>query len=327
MKVFAGLIAAAAATLTADDCPNDAWELNSDSTKCVPKASEITVTCSATKMNVKFSEKLVYVELDSTHSGEATSSVNTKTDDCTATQSSSGEYDFDITLDGCGTTVEQSGGSITFKNTIIGNTDALKVDNIVTTESLELAVECVFTDNFDLKVEDIGIEAADHEIAGSDATGKFDTVFTLKSYTDAGFTSLSTTSNAVTIGKPVYNRVEVTSLPSNVDFYVTDCTAADTAAADGTTYKVIQDGCLDKLLDVKDITDKLVGDSSTKQVDFSFNGFTFSDTSDTVYLSCKINLCATNDSGDKIEAGCGYEYIAPGGTCTDATSTLGYNLA
>merc|ERR1712048_1289881 len=226
-------------------------------------------------MNVKFSEKLVYVELDSTHSGKASSSVNTKTDDCTATQSSGGKYDFDITLDDCGTTVEQSGGSITFKNTIIGNTDALKVDNIVTTESLELAVECVFTDNFDLKVEDIGIEAADHEIAGSDATGKFDTVFTLKSYTDAGFTSLSTTSNAVTIGKPVYNRVEVTSLPSNVDFYVTDCTAADTAAADGTTYKVIQDGCLDKLLDVKDITDKLVGDSSTKQVDFSFNGFTF----------------------------------------------------
>lgn len=324
MKVFAGLLAAANA-LTAADCPNDAWELNGNADKCVPKASEITVTCSATGMNVVFSQKLLYVALDASHVGQATSSANTLSDDCTATTSDgSGDYDMDIDLDGCGTTVAQSGGEITFSNTIVGNVAAVTVDGIVTTETLELDVECVFDDNFSLTVDDIGIEAADHEIAGSDSTGDFDTVFSLTSYTDSLFQSVSTTSNAVTIGKPVYNRVTVSSLPTNIDYYVTDCTAGDAATNPTKTYKVIQDGCMDNLLAASAITDDLLGDSAT-DVDFSFNGFTFASTSDTVYLSCDIVLCALDSNGDKVDSTCGYANID--GSCTDATSTLGYTAA
>lgn len=322
MKVFAGLVAAAHA-LTAADCPNDAWELNSASDACVPKSSEITVTCSATGMNVVFSEKLLYVSLDSTHSGTADSSANTLTDDCTAAVSSGSEYNIDIPLDGCSTTVTQdtSAGTITFSNTLVGNTAAVTVDGIITTERLELDVQCVFDDNFSLTVDDIGIEAADHEIAGSDSTGDFETVFTLASYTDAGFTTLSSSTNAVTIGKSVYNRVSVSSLPSNVDFYVTDCTAQDAASSATATYMIVKDGCMDNLLAANAITDDLVGDASTN-VDFSFNGFTFASTSDIVYLSCDITLCAVDANGDKIESDCGPDLID--GSCTDTSKTLGY---
>jgi len=323
MKVFAGLVAAAYA-LTADDCPNDAWELNDAADKCVPKSSSITVTCSATGMNVVFSEKLLYVNIDSTMSGTASSTANTKTDDCTETTSSGGSYNMDITLDGCSTAVTQdsSAGTITFSNTIVGNIAAVTVDNIVTTEILELDVECVFDDNFSLTVDDIGIEAADHEIAGSDSTGDFDSVFTLTSYIDSGFSTVSSTTSAVTIGKPVYNRISVSSLPTNVDYYVKDCTAYDAKAQDGASYKIIQDGCLDTLLNANDITDKLKGDASTN-VDFSFNGFTFSSNEDIVYLSCNIILCALDGSDALVDADCGYDLID--GSCTDSDSTLGYS--
>lgn len=324
MKVFAGLVGAAMATLTIDDCPNSAWELNADSTKCVPKASKITVTCSASTMKVEFHEDLIYVELDASHSGEPTSSVNTIDDSCTAVTSNSGTYDFDIDLDACGTTVAQSGGKITFSNTIVGNVAALTIDGIVTTESLELDVSCEFDDNFELTVDDISVEAADHDIAGSDSTGAFDSVFSLTSYTDVGFSTVSSAVNAVVIGKPVYNRVLVTNLPSNVDFVVTDCTAQDAKTNPTSTYKVIQDGCLDTLLGVAAISTNLEGDASGS-VDFRFNGFTFDSTSDTVYLTCDIALCARDASGALLDANCGVSYID--GACTDTDSTLGYTKA
>ena len=81
---------------------------------------------------------------------------------------------------------------------------------------------------------------------------------------------------------------------------------------------------MDNLLAASAITDDLLGDSAT-DVDFSFNGFTFASTSDTVYLSCDIVLCALDSNGDKVDSTCGYANID--GSCTDATSTLGYTAA
>lgn len=321
MKVFAGLVAATYATLTADDCPNTSWELNGDASACVPVSSAVTVTCSATGMNVVFDENLLYVSLDSSKSGTADSTANTADDSCTAATSTGGEYDINIPLDGCGTTVTQTGGEITFSNTIVGNIAAVTIDGIVTTETLELDVECVFDEKFSLTVDDIAVEAAAHTVDGSDGTGDFDTEFSLTSYTDSSYSDVSTTSNAVVIGKPVYNRVTATNLPTNVKFFVTDCTAQDARTSPTAEYDVIKDGCLDNLLDTTAST--LGGDSSSVDVDFSFNGFTFASTSDIVYLTCDIVLCAIDTSDNSlIDASCGADKID--GACTDASSTLGY---
>merc|ERR1712003_288912 len=83
-------------------------------------------------MVVTFHEDHLYVSLDPSHSGEATSS--------------SSEYEMTIPLDGCGTSVDQTGGKITFSNSIVGNVAAVTVDGIVITETLQLDVECVFDD-------------------------------------------------------------------------------------------------------------------------------------------------------------------------------------
>ena len=71
---------------------------------------------------------------------------------------------------------------------------------------------------------------------------QFSSEFTLGSYVDSGFTTAVDSSNMVTIGEPVYNKLEVSgSLPSNVDFFITECTAYvdNTYDASGTKYTII----------------------------------------------------------------------------------------
>jgi len=325
MKVFAGLVAAAYATVTQEDCPNDAWAPNTDADACEPVSTKVNVACSASGMVVTFHEDLLYVSLDSTHSGEDSSSANTLSGDCSATNSVGSNYEMTIPLDGCGTSVDQTGGKITFSNSIVGNVEAVTVDGIVITETLQLDVECVFDETFQLTVDNIGVDAADHELDGDAGTGVFSSEFTLQSYTDSGFTSVSTATNTVVIGSPVYNRVTATNLPTNVDYFVTDCTAQDAKTDPGAQYEVINDGCLDNLLSTTIISSNLLsGDSSNTQVDFSFNGFTFAGTEDTVYLVCDIVLCATDADGNLVDSECGADKID--GSCNDASSTLGYTI-
>ena len=71
---------------------------------------------------------------------------------------------------------------------------------------------------------------------------QFSSEFNLGSYVDSGFTTAVDSSNMVTIGEPVYNKLEVSgSLPSNVDFFITECTAYvdNTYDASGTKYTII----------------------------------------------------------------------------------------
>jgi len=325
MKVFAGLVAAAYATVTQEDCPNAAWEPNTDADACVPLDSKVDVRCSATGMVVTFHEDLLYVSLDSSHSGTASSTANTLSGDCTPATSSASEYEMTIPLDSCGTSVAQTGGEITFSNSIVGNVAAVTVDGIVITETLQLDVECVFDDTFELTVDNIGVDAADHELDGDAGTGVFSSEFTLQSFTDSGFTTESSTTNTVVIGKPVYNRVTASNLPTNIDYFVTDCTAQDAKTSPTAEYEVINDGCLDNLLSTTIVSANLLGgDATNTQVDFSFNGFTFAGTEDTVYLVCDIILCATDSNGDLVDATCGADKLD--GSCNDPDSTLGYTI-
>merc|ERR1712187_180580 len=132
----------------------------------------------------------------------------------------------------------------------------------------------------------------------------------LKSYVDDGYSSESSSSNPVVIG----------SIPSNVAYVVTDCDAQDDATSPSVTYGIIEDGCLDVLTAAAEESSYLRG-SSSSNVDFSFNGFTFESTADTLYVKCSIEMCALNSDGTFVDSNCGFAY--GGDDCADSTSTMG----
>lgn len=319
MKLLAGIIA----SVMAIDCPNDGWTANSADTECVPAASTVSITCSATEMVVTLDARHLYVEMDDSHVNEDESAAYAGTCTSSTFTSTDGTYSVTIPLDSCGTTVTQDSGTITFSNTVYGSEDAIKVDDIIITEKLELDVACTYSDSFDLTVAEIGVEAGTHELDGSSDDGDFSTEFSLASFTDAAYSDATSESNPVVIGSTVYNRVTAASLPTNVNFVVTDCVAQDAETSPAKTYSLIADGCLDDLTGTAEAED-LEGDESTT-VDFTFNGFTFENAEDTLYLKCTIELCATDSNGDFVDSSCGFAY--GGDDCADSDSTMGYTKA
>jgi len=93
-----------------------------------------------------------------------------------------------------------------------------------------------------------------------------------------------------------------------------------------TKYNVIKDGCLDKLVDAKEITGKdLKGTKDETGVDFSFNGFTFQDTKDQLFLECSIVVCAIDDKGAFKDTSCGFTVGGKDKKCVK-DNTMGYNV-
>jgi len=321
MKLIAGLFAAAMAI----DCPNDGWEANTADTECIPVSGSVSITCLADTMTVTLDARHLYVEMDDTHEDAAESAAYVGSCTSATSVSSGGIYTITVPLDGCDTTVSQSGGEITFANTIYGSDGAITVDGIIITEKLELDVACSYTDSFDLTVSEIGVEEGTHVLDGSSAAGSFSGEFELKSYIDSGYSSESSSSNPVVIGSPVYNRISVTgSIPSNVAYVVTDCDAQDAAVTPSVTYGIIEDGCLDVLTGAAEESANLRG-AAASTVDFSFNGFTFESSSDTLYLKCTIEMCALNLDGTFVDSSCGFAY--GGDDCVDTSSTMGMTKA
>jgi hypothetical protein len=314
MKLLAGLIAAASATIT---CPNNSWTLNTDGTACEPTG--VSITCSATDMTVSFDEGHLYANLDINHLDAVTSAASVST--CTpVTSSSGGMYTITIPLDDCGTTVTQSGGLISFSNQILGDDAALTVDGIITTEKLALDVSCHYSDSFDLLVSDIDVQAEGHTLDSVGDAGDLSTEFSLLSYSESTFTDVVSVSSPVIIGQPVYNRVSVSgSLPTNVDYVVKECIAQDDVSNPTASYSILADGCLDNLVETAELSSNLRGDSISP-VDFSFNGFTFESTSDTLYLECTVVLCAIDTNGDFVDPTCGFDDTDLSTTCAAASA-------
>jgi len=166
MKLLVGLVASALAI----ECPNDVWELNGDSSKCVPKENTVSITCDATEMIVTFEQRHLYVNMGVDHVDSANSAAGVG--NCaTEISTDGGKYELKIPLDGCDTQVAQGADVITFTNTITGSDLALEIDGIITTEKLELDVQCDYTSTLSVAVGDIGIEAAGHALGDSLETG------------------------------------------------------------------------------------------------------------------------------------------------------------
>jgi len=329
MKLLAGLFAASMAI----DCPNDKWVDNGEGA-CIPV--DVDIVCNPTEMIVTFEPGHLYVNMDSGHTDQVESAASVG--DCDAVVSSTGLYTLTIPLDGCGTVVSQDVNAdgetpITFANTIFGDDEALTIDGIITTEKLQLDVSCEYSDTFDLLVSDIGIEAADHTLGDIGDEGEMGSEFTLASYSDSAMENAVSSDNSVIIGQPVYNRVSVSgAIPTNVDFVVKACEAMDAPVDPAATYDIMKHGCLDNLIHTTELSGNLRGDLMTP-VDFSFNGFTFESNSDTLYVECKIVLCAIDENGDFLNPVCGFnsKFDALSDACEDAatadSSALGYSIA
>merc|ERR1711997_1014992 len=123
MKLIAGLFAA----VLAIDCPNDGWEANSDDNECIPATNTVSITCNADTMVVTLDARHLYVEMDASHVDEAESAAFVGSCTSSTYNSASGTYTITVPLDDCGTDVSQTGGEITFANTIYGSDGAITV--------------------------------------------------------------------------------------------------------------------------------------------------------------------------------------------------------
>jgi len=309
-------------------CPNDGWVYDSDVSKCVPADGQVTIQCNADNMVVTLRHKQIYVLMDDTHLNTATSAAMPGT--CTTTKSISedGVYTVTIPLDSCGTDVTQADDKITFNNTISGEDAALEIDGIIVTDPLNLEVACEYPDSFDLTFGDIAVEAGVHTMDSVSMQGSFTNEFSLKSYVNEGRSTQASATSGITIGNVVYNRVEVNgTLPSNVEYVVTDCKAhpiVEDEVNHDIGYDIIKDGCMDILLNAE--SDELKG-NNTNDVDFDFNGFTFSSSMSTLYLECTIILCALNTDGSFKDSECGYQYGGDDCAAFNEDKTLNYEKA
>ena len=150
--------------MSAAACPNEDWRLATVSGHaCVPKSDTIRIDCRSTEMVIHFKSSHLYSDPEIIDQSLATARAGA----CSSTLTVGDEYSLSIPLDDCGTTVTQGNGMITFTNTIVGDDAALKIDNIIVTEKLELNVQCHYEDSFSLVVDEIGVTGADHDIEGS----------------------------------------------------------------------------------------------------------------------------------------------------------------
>jgi len=333
MKVnflIASLVSSGLADGTDTSCPNEGWTYSTDVAKCVPRNGDVEITCNADNMVVTLKPEQIYVLMDNSHLNQASSAAIPGTCTASAEASTDGTYTVTIPLDDCGTVVTQADNTLTFTNYITGNDAALAIDGIIVTDPLQLDVACEYPDTFELTYGNITVEAGVHTMDSVSMEGTFTNEFTLTSYTNDARTQVTDGDNGITIGNKVFNRVDVNgTLPSNVDYVVTDCTAMgmlDGVVNRTLSYQIIRDGCMDNLLEATSTNMRGRG-AQDEDVDFEFNGFTFSSTMSTLYLECTIVLCAIDTNGDFQDSTCGYQYGNDDCASFDATKTLDYTKA
>lgn len=319
MKLAIGLIGAAAAIT----CPNEGWTLDATEETCIVGSTDyaVDVVCAPTSMTVTFNAMHVYKDL-AIPDDFGTVTAHALSDGCaTAVTTANGEIVMTIPLDDCGTTVSQSEGKLAFLNTITGDEELIQQTigstTVFTTQLLEFDVECTYTDTDTVSVDSIAVESLDVE---GEVEGEATFGFTM----DAAVNGAAITAeNPLVLGELVDFSITPTQvLPSNVQYYVTKCTASGTDDLDQPqSFEVIQDGrCTAAALDT-DITDlQSTGENIYK---WAMNGFSFSSDGGAVMMSCDIKLCAISDVDGTIDQACH-------GTATDAdlgcANDLGYSF-
>merc|ERR1711981_456832 len=289
------------------DCPNSKWEFVSDSDGNYCRPKDVVVTCDARQMFVTFTHHHIFKALDKTRidADEAAAIVGEGEDSCSFVSKNGGEYSINFKLDKCGTEVAQENNQIIFSNAISGNTEALTIQGIIMTKILTFPVTCTYDDEFKLEIDPIFLNPGMVDIDGIHENGNFGQYFEMHAFKDDALTSEITSLNTVYIGDYVWVRIHSTkNLPSNVDYFLTDCTAyKEFKNKKGDKYEMIDDMCYSDLINADNaFADQ--GGANTGGIVFDFAAFAFSNSPSQVSMQCTIKLCALGVDGTKIASSC-----------------------
>ena len=179
-------------------------------------------------MQVVFTHQHLYKNLDPTHiDSDMSAAIAGFDSSCSTISKDGGTYTASVKLDKCNTAVSQTGGKIVFENSFTGNIDALTVQGIIMTKVLAFPVSCTYDESFTLELNPLHLQGSDIDITGISNNGTFGNYFDMIAYHDAGFAQEITSDDAIVIGEPVYVRIfELENIPTNIDYYLTDCTGS-----------------------------------------------------------------------------------------------------
>jgi len=283
------------------DCPLG-WVVGFDTDECSP--SGVSVTCDATQMTVTFPIDAVYfhgsTELNADQLLAAKADILAQSEeDCVDFSYNVETEEFTVmhSLVGCGTvaTHDSENGNLVFTNSYTGDEAALTVDGILTTKVLSFQAECTYADSAVVSIDDVTISMGSNIAETVSGAGTYS--FTMSTY-DVDGVALSE-DNKAEIGDQVTLKITPdaeSTLPSNVEFHLVDCVAAEgfdeDGEATGAFYNILEEGsCVSNLLEAQ-----FDGDAtSNTEVNLDFNSFTFAAEEDQIDIKCNLKLCLVDD--------------------------------
>lgn len=326
----------AAEPFSQEDCPNNSWEFVADADGNYCRPTGVVINCDYRQMEVNFNSDHLYGSLDSDYYGTQDSSGHLLDPDCVGISDSDGNYKMTFKLEKCGTVISQENGTLVFKNRITANSAAATTSGIIVTMPLAFDVKCTYADAFDLTVEDVFINADDIDgtTGGEDGEvnedGDFGQYFSIRAYSESDYTNDVTTDNRVTIGTPVYLEIkEQKAIPNSIEYYVTGCTGFmeinDPTTYADYSYQFVNNMCYSDLVQATSLA-PFTGGQSLSYLRLNFAAFTFAaETEDNIDIQCRVQLCATDVNGDKLDSNCASNRQCPSGfsgACSSPDCTL-----
>lgn len=258
---------------------------------CTPTQGEVQITCSAESMKLSINECVI----------EDNTGFELLDSSCTPTLSS-GVWEVDTGLDGCGTTFELDSDSqmVTFSNQLQA---APEIQNgLIMSRSLAMAFECQYGTAYD-DVSNNRTILGGHVVSSATAQkgtfGKGSLGFSLNFYTDSQFNTQIEPDSMIMVGETLFFTIEAQTSIAGLVFTVLDCTVSDPAL--GAEYDILTAQCPDKFVGT---TKNALSDASTLQ--FSYTAFQFAGTTGTETqekLSCSVLVCdGSSGSGPCVDA-------------------------
>jgi hypothetical protein len=329
--VFVTMAMAATEPQSQNDCPNESWVFTVGDNGNYCRATGVQISCDYRQMEVVFNANHLYGTPDEDQFGLESMTAFLNDSGCDTKSDSDGNYKISFKLDKCGTTVTQADGQIVFRNRIEGNSAASTVSGVVMTSLLGLDVSCVYGDNFELLVDDMYINIDDVDTGddeddnGQTSDGDFSQYFSIKAYRNDDYSSEITEANRVNLGSSVYLEItENKAIPNNIDYYLTDCTGYqdidDPSTYSDASHAIADNMCYSELVNGSKTT-PYAGGQSDGHLRATFSSFTFAgNTDENVDIQCRVQLCAMDVNGDKLDAACAGNRQCPANymnTCSD----------
>ncbi|KAI7802151.1 uncharacterized protein LOC130562808 [Triplophysa rosa] len=200
-----------------------------------------------------------------------------------------------MSLNTCGTTVEDSGDFMVFKNEI----NSFETPNAVITRrnQVKIGFSCQYP-----KLASVSSHYVNHKSDYIFTESSFGTFgYSFEVYTDNSFSSRVDPNQypvEVKLMETLYMGVEAHSALPKVRLFIESCRAtAEDNPYSAVYYDIIKDGCiLDETVTVYP--------SDSMKYDFEIQAFKFTGRFDEVYISCSVILCAEGSPNSRCSQGC-----------------------